>query len=147
MWQCCTRYSRASIGPLVGANSAYSACARDSIPRQPRPVFIFVGGIYARRVFWFSIFQRCFSFSSPFPSTSFLPFFPHCTVRAFSITLQHLFATSAEKGNRVKPHAWEILCTRFGFGYQWPRGSQVQLVPSIRHMAMILQVIKIIKDA
>lgn len=70
------------------------------------PVFIFVGGIYARRVFWFSIFQLVFlSFSCCF-------FFLLCSLHAFSITLQHLLASSAEKGKRVKLHAWEILCTR-----------------------------------
>lgn len=70
------------------------------------PVFIFVGGIYARRVFWFSIFQLVFlSFSCCF-------FLLLCSLHAFSITLQHLLASSAEKGKRVKLHAWEILCTR-----------------------------------
>lgn len=109
MWQCCTRYS--TIGPGIASPTPPPPLSALRTHMAPLgllawPVFIFVGGIYARRVFWFSIFQLVFlSFSCCF-------FFLLCSLHAFSITLQHLLASSAEKGKRVKLHAWEILCTR-----------------------------------
>lgn len=145
MWQCCTRYSTVYRAGTVAVRLLLRL--QRLLPRLPSAIrgptrgqYSFSSGEFMLvECFGFQFSSLFFFFFACFYRFSSFLFFFCCTVRAFSITLQHLFASSAEKGNRVKPHAWEILCSRLDMAgaFQWPRGSHVQLVPSKQAFAIL----------